>query len=596
MTQPLEALIELERRGAAPDQFRPLLQELDSSGMLTAAPNGLPQIASVVELYSRGVLTDRDNPDWNRDLYRRYFPLMQKLVGQGLVQPYIPQAQRDNNYQRLAAHGITYGLSDEIRGGLGAVRDVVGGMVNGANTNLSDSYNYNLALERSQVADARRQTGVGGMAAELVGGIAAPMGRGPQLAEGATVLQRGHALGTQAAAYGAVQGFGEAQGGVENRIVGALTGAGGGYALGGALGVGVARYSDWRAARRSQADAGRIETAAANQNAAGEFADAGVPVFAPAVSSSPSLRTTTETIMGSAVGQPLVAGANRSLTSLEARIGETLAEAGGRRASDEMGNEVQGLLRRNLSEHSIPGATINRMNAAEAEAISRVPTGPDYVPPRPRAEPVPPVEVQPVAPRQLTINDVQAPPVHVPPVEPRPSYRSFDAVTLDEVNPQLAQRIAATRAELDGSIRIHNERVLPIAQQAERAFRRDMNELFRGLQRDPQYAAILRERGIRNIDDFINSGIAPQRNALGLVDDFRPIRHRYEQIAARYDEALRPYTESVSRYETIAGRVRELEAQGGAGPRSGLAPDGPERARQRSSRGRDGDAAHPYFP
>lgn len=561
MTQPLEALLELERRGSAPDRFRPILQELDQAGMLTASPNGLPQIANVVELYARGVITDRANPDWNRDLYRRYFPLMQRLVGTGLVNAYIPQNQRDNDYQRLAAHGITYGLSDEIRGGLGAVRDVVGGYINGANTNLSDSYDYNLAVERAQIAQARRNTGVGGVAAEIVGGIAAPMLRGPQVAEGATVVQRANTAGVQAAGYGAAQGFGEGEGGAANRIVNAGTHAVTGYGLGAALGGGLARFSDWRAARRAQTEAAQIEAAAATQNVAGEFTEAGVPVFAPAVSSNPALRATAESIMGSAVGQPLVQSARRSITALEGRIGETLAGAGGRRATDEMGNEIQTLLRRNLTEHSIPGATVNRMTPAEAEAISRVPTGPDYIPPRPRAEPVPPVEVQPVAPRQLTIDDVPVPAVNVQSVAPRPNYRSFESVTLDEVNPQLAQRLSAARAELEGSIRIHNERVLPAAQQAERVFRRDMNELFRGLQRDPQYAAILRERGIRNLDDFIASGGRPQTNALGVVDDLRPIRTRFEQISGRFDEALRPYNESMARHETLASRISDLEGQ-----------------------------------
>lgn len=564
MTQPLEALLELERRGSAPDRFRPILQELDQAGMLTASPNGLPQIANVVELYARGVLNDPSAEGYSEDVGRRYMPIIRKLVSAQLVTPSIPTSQREGYWSgmaRSAVRGISAGFIDEAGATLSAINDYVAGATSGDNVSVGDAYDYNLQVQRHLNAQARRNTGLAGMAAEMAGGMLLPIGRLRALGTEATVGQRAHEMGRQAAGYGAVTGFGEGEGGFANRVVSATEHAAVGYGLGAALGGGIARFSDWRAARRAQTEASQLEAAAATQNVANEFTEAGVPVFAPAVSSSPALRTTTESIMGSAVGQPLVQSAQRSITALEGRIGETLAGAGGRRATDEMGNEVQTLLRRNLTEHSLPGATVNRMTPAEAEAISRVPTGPDYVPPRPRAEPVPPVEVQPVQPRSLTINDVTAPPVHVPPVEPRPSYRNFESVTLEEVNPQLAQRISAARAELDGSIRIHNERVLPVAQQAERAFRRDMNELFRGLQQDPQYAAILRERGIRNLDDFIASRGRPQTNALGVVDDLRPIRQRFEQIRHRFEEALRPYNESMARYETIGARIREMEAQ-----------------------------------
>jgi hypothetical protein len=556
--QPLEALVELERRGAAPERFRPILNDLNAAGMLTAGDNGLPQIAGVIELYSRGVLNDRDNPDFNRNLGRQYLPIMQRLVAQGLVTPYVPQNQRDGTL-RLMQHGQTFGFSDEIQAGLGAVRD----RITGDAQSLGEGYDYNLAVQRENMRQARRQTGpIGAVAAEVVGGLLSPAARMRSLGEGATVAQRANQIGLHSAGYGAVQGFGEAEGGIENRGVGAVTGGVLGYGLGAGLGAGIARYGDWRAARVAQAEARQVETAAINQNVAGEFTEAGVPVFAPAVTSSPTIRTTAETVMGSAVGQPLVNSARRSITALEGQIGETIAEAGGRRASDELGQEVQGLLRRSLDQNTIPGAVVNRMTPAEAEAISHVPTGPGYVPPRPRVDPVPPVEIQPVQPRTLTIDDVPTPAVHVPPEPVRTNYRPFESVTLEEINPQIAQRIAAARAEIDGVSRIHNERVLPAARQAETAFRRDMNELFRSLQRDPQSYWILRERGIHNLDDFINSGVGPQRNALGLVDDLRHVRGRYEQINARFDEALRPYAESNARYEALATRIRELEAQG----------------------------------
>lgn len=557
--QAIEGLIELSRRGQTPDRFRPLIQELDSAGLLTSEGSGPPPIAGVIELYNRGVLNDRNSPDFNRDLRRQYLPIMHRLVTQGLVTPYVPQNQRDNPYLRLSGHGTTFGLSDEIRGGLGAVRDVITGDA----PSLSEGYDYNLAVQRENLRQSRRQAGpIGSVAAEVVGGFASPAMAASALPAGATVMQRARQFGTHAAGYGAVQGFGEAEGGVGNRIEGTAVGAGIGAGLGFAGGAALARGGDWIAARRAAADARRLEASAANQNAMAQFTDAGVPAFAPAVVNSPTMQTTAESLMGSVMGGPLVRRATETVNALENNIASTIAGAGGRRAADDMGADVQQLLRRNLTEYSVPNAEVNRMTAAQAERITQVPTGPGYVPPRPRAEPVPPVEVQPVQPRQLTIDDVPAPAVRVDPEPVRTNYRPFESVTLEEVNPQLAQRLASTRAELEGVSRIHNERILPAARQAETAFRRDMNGLFRSMQADDGFAIALRERGLRNVDDFINIGLGDARSAFGPGDPFRLVRARYAEIEARYRDALRPYTESQGRYEALAARARELEAQG----------------------------------
>lgn len=559
--QPIEALVELERRGATPERFRPLVAELDSQGLLSSRDGRLPAIAGVIELYSRGVLTDTNADGYNADASRQYLPLVRRLVGAGLVTPYIPESQREGalaGMARRAVHGLTAGTIDEIGAGLGALHDASFG----GGTNLSEDYDYNLAVQRHQYRQAQRNAGLLGGAAEIVGGFLMPAARLRALGPGATVTERAHQLGTASAAYAAATGFGEGEGGFANRIENAAGHAATGYVVGAGLGAGLARWSDWRAARRARADASALETAAQNQNVANEFAQEGVPAFGPAVSASPTVQATAESMMGSVLGGPLVNSANRTVTGLENRIAETIAGAGGRRAGDEMGQEVQTLLRRNLTEYSAPNAVVNHMTPAEAEAITRVPTGPGYIPPRPRAEPVAPVEVAPVAPRQVTMDEVNVPAVHVPPEPVQTNYRPFESVTLEEINPQLAQRISTARAELTSIERIHNERVLSLAQQAAGRYRRDMNGLFRDLQADPTYAAVLRERRIRNIDDFINHGIAPQRNALGVIDDFRAVRRRYDEIVGRYQEALRPYRESVARYDTMANRIRELEAQG----------------------------------
>lgn len=274
--QPLEALVELERRGAAPERFRPILQELDQAGLLTSENGGPPGIAGIIELYNRGVLNDRDAPDFNRDLGRRFLPIMQRLVSQQLVEPYVPQNQRDTGasaYLRRATHGLTFGFSDEIQAGLGAVRD----RITGDAPSLSEGYDYNIAVQRANLDRARRETGVVGTAAEVVGGLGRPSqsimaGAGTQAM---STGQRTAEAAAYGAGFGAVQGFGEAEGGIENRIVGAVQHGVVGGAIGGALGYGISRYGDWRAARRAAADGRNVEAAATNQNVVNDFNEAG---------------------------------------------------------------------------------------------------------------------------------------------------------------------------------------------------------------------------------------------------------------------------------------------------------------------------------
>ncbi|MBA1156935.1 hypothetical protein [Microvirga mediterraneensis] len=164
--------------------------------------------------------------------------------------------------------GVTLGFGDEIMAGAMVPAELIKGAITGEDSGkgldrISDAYSRNLARERGKLEAAREQhpvmTGVG----EVAGGLVT----GGQLARGgATLMRPGQSLpkmvgagAVEGAAYGAVGGFGEGEGGLENRLWDAGGGAVAGGAIGGAVpllargvGAGVSAVRDRMAASPAQ--------------------------------------------------------------------------------------------------------------------------------------------------------------------------------------------------------------------------------------------------------------------------------------------------------------------------------------------------------
>lgn len=125
-------------------------------------------------------------------------------------------------YSELLNQGITFGLSDELAGLVNA----------GLHPLTSGAYEQGRDIERQRIADARKNTGWGGTAAELLGGLVTG---GTSVAGGQALLSTGRAalnaakLGSVA---GGISGFGSGNG-TEDSLIRAA----GGAALGGAVGA-----------------------------------------------------------------------------------------------------------------------------------------------------------------------------------------------------------------------------------------------------------------------------------------------------------------------------------------------------------------------
>lgn len=256
--------------------------------------------------------------------------------------------------------------------------------------------------------------------------------------------------GKMGAGFGAAGGYGQGDGGVED----VLTGAAGGYAIGRALPAAFNAVDDYvvspirnavnssRAARAEQANAIARDFEEANVAIPGGFA----------LSENPTVQRTAEGLEGTVFGSSIRNNVARSMDDVERRVAEEMAKAGGTRSPAEAGRETQDFLRRQLSERSIPADEVQVMRPEQLQDISGVAPGPQWDPPAPRVDPVPPRPVRPVTPDQVVDETLQrvppAKPRPVEPVQPQPRPAAPDDVRAP------SERQRAQRAEMEARQRI----------------------------------------------------------------------------------------------------------------------------------------------
>lgn len=143
--------------------------------------------------------------------------------------------QTADAFMRGAADAITFGLSDEISAGMGALTGIGG-----------DFGDYSGNLERQRARDRQDEQDYAGtrLTGQLAGGITGGVGLAKN---GVTLLRSGQTLpqmigrgAAEGALYGAAGGFGAGEGGLANRASSAATGAAVGGVMGGAAPVAVA--------------------------------------------------------------------------------------------------------------------------------------------------------------------------------------------------------------------------------------------------------------------------------------------------------------------------------------------------------------------
>jgi hypothetical protein len=119
---------------------------------------------------------------------------------------------------RSAAQGATFGFGDELAAGMGSLFGL-GPMIGGK------SYDEILSEVRGQDKAFRERHPVTSTAAEIAGGIVAPLGAAKAIKAAPTFLQGAKQSAKIGAGAGAAAGFGHGEGGVGDRVEGATTGA-----------------------------------------------------------------------------------------------------------------------------------------------------------------------------------------------------------------------------------------------------------------------------------------------------------------------------------------------------------------------------------
>lgn len=214
MSDRLDALLELERRGELPSQYQDALNELR-----------------------------------NREQIKSTAP---RAIGPG------PTASLHD----MTMQGLTFGFGDEIAAGARAVADAGVNLVQGQPANIGQAYDQNLADVRAEQERRRQKSPILSTAAEIGGAMFTGAGVGGPIVSGAKAIPgmvgRGGLVG---GAEGGVAGTGYSEGGAANRARAAATGAAVGAGIGASVPAlvgtvrGVARKVGEKATQQGARDA-----------------------------------------------------------------------------------------------------------------------------------------------------------------------------------------------------------------------------------------------------------------------------------------------------------------------------------------------------
>lgn len=189
------------------------------------------------EVQSGGKTYEVDAPDQAAAM-KALQPLMEQ--GRQALQQQQPAKPMQGQGSALdtTISGLTGGLGDEAAGVLGGIADWAGLGPEGSKGTFSGGYDRVTGNIRGKVRDYEARHPYVAAATEIAGSLPTmALVPGGAAARGATLMGKVARGAVSGAAVGGIQGFGNAEGGVQNRLEGAAEGAGIGGAIGGALPV-----------------------------------------------------------------------------------------------------------------------------------------------------------------------------------------------------------------------------------------------------------------------------------------------------------------------------------------------------------------------
>ena len=236
------------------------------------------------------------------------------------------------------------------------------------------------------------------------------------------------------AAYGSAEGAGRAQGDLPNQLLSVAEGTATGAAMGPAVYAGL--YGAGGLAGKVQQR--QEQRRAANALRADEARAVGIDNPLPAaVSDNPLFGWVNRAVGAGIGGQPVGQRAAEGITQLQTGLNRTLARPLDGLEAGDLGRNIQGDLRRNLTQYSRSSDEIAASSADDLQRMTGPLTEEGFRPPRPRVDPVAPRQVDDVPPRDV------GPPPDLPPSASR-------AAILREQIDTTEQAIKAQVAEFNG--------------------------------------------------------------------------------------------------------------------------------------------------
>lgn len=275
-------------------------------------------------------------------------------------------------HERRLLQSATFGGLDEVD----AAQNYLFSKLRGEDT----SWEQQRAIARRLRDESQKETDGPVGTAEDIAGAFSSMGPGrtaagaiaqvPGVAESSNFLvrnaNRAYQLAKGGAIYGGASAPLQADGDLTERLEaipeGAYDGAKTALEFGGILHGGLGVKNRMAAAREAHV--------AAREPLATDFDQSNVPAFGPAVSGSASSQATARGLGNTVVGGPVRRAAGASVDAAERRVQDTLADVGGTQEAGTAGANIQGALRRNLTERSMPGEEVHNLDAPDLHNLA----------------------------------------------------------------------------------------------------------------------------------------------------------------------------------------------------------------------------------
>ena len=397
----LELLLEGEKRGLLPPDKQALLGEARNRGLIPGGTTPPDQVKAIAA-------KSGDHPaDWTPDQIDAYDKHTAFLKANPSLQ---------GGYVSRMTNSAAFGAVPLINAGVQSALEYPLAAL-GGDTNLRNRFDKHFAEQvAAKDLTEKNTSGAGGVAADLVGGLAL----GAPKAVGSVAVNVGKRLPAWVAAAQGVKagaGYGGAgafigsdsnidtQEGLGNRLAAVPAGIAGGAVLGGALGGTLGAASNALANRVERKNA----LARDAQSRLQDFTDANIEPFNPALSQSTTVQKSARGLTDTMFGQPLKDAANRSITDTERRAQETLRRYTEGLPSSDLGEEAQGILKKKLTQYSIPDDEIKALSSADRERMTGPVTDTGFLPPRPVVEKMPPERISEVQPRAIASDSIRVP-------------------------------------------------------------------------------------------------------------------------------------------------------------------------------------------